>query len=348
VTIVSVRPPDAARDDPARAAAFRRATFEAVGRLPGVAAVAGVSGAPFADPNTARAYARADRPATPGDSPDADYRVVTPGYFRALGIRLTRGRDLAATDDGAAPGVAVVSETLARRTWPNEDPVGRTIRVGDVVEGPVFTVVGVVGDARYQSLESAEVRPMIYFSALAFPQAPLTLVVRGADAAVLAPAARRAVAALDASLPAPTVRPLAAIVREATTTARFAATLFGVFAATALVLALVGIYGVTSYAVRLRTREMGIRSALGAPRRSLLAAVVGTATRLAAAGVAIGLLGAAWLSDSLTTLLFETRALDPVTYAAVAALLLVVAVGASLVPAWRAMRADPLLALRAD
>jgi predicted permease len=348
VAVVAVRPPDAARTDSVRAAAFRRATLDAVGRLPGVAVVAGVSSAPFAGPNTGRAYARADRPATQGDSPDADYRVVTPGYFRALGIHLARGRDVAETDDGTAPGVVVVSETLARRTWPNEDPIGRTIRVGDVVAGPVFTVIGVVRDARYQSLETTEPRPMMYFSALAFPQAPLTLVVRGADATTLAPAARRAVAALDASLPAPTVRPLAALVREATATARFAMTLFAVFAATALALALVGIYGVMSYVVRLRTREMGIRSALGAPSRSLLATVLGSAARLAALGVGIGLLAAAWLSGSIASLLFETRAVDPVTYGAVAVLLLAVAVAASLVPARRAMRADPLSALRSE
>ncbi|AHG88188.1 permease [Gemmatirosa kalamazoonensis] len=348
VSVVSVRVPDGARDDSVRAAAFRAAMLEAVGRLPGVTAVAGASSVPFGGPNTGRAYARADRPATQGDSPDADYRVVTPGYFRTMGIRLVRGRDLAATDDATGPGVAVVSETLARRTWPNEDPIGRTIRFGDVVAGPVFTVVGVVGDARYMSLEQTEVRPMLYFSAAAFPRPPLTLVVRGADAASLAPAVRRAIAALDASLPAPTVQPLADLVREATTTARFAATLFGVFAATALALALIGIYGVTSYVVRLRTREMGIRAALGAPRRAMLGSVVGGAARLAVAGIAIGLLGAAWLSGALASLLFETNARDALTYATVAFLLLLVALLASLVPARRAMRADPLLALRAE
>jgi ABC-type antimicrobial peptide transport system permease subunit len=225
--------------------------------------------------------------------------------------------------------------------------LGKQIRVGDVVSGPAFTVVGVVGDARYQSLED-EPRPMMYFSAAAYPQAPLALVVRGPSAESLAPALRRAVGAIDASLPAPTARPLDALVGEATTTARFALTLFGVFAATALALALVGIYGVMSYVVRLRTREMGIRSALGAPRGALLAGVLRGAARLAAAGIALGLLASVWLSDSMTALLFETRATDPLTYGAVALLLLAVALAASLVPARRAMRADPLQALRSE
>jgi putative ABC transport system permease protein len=308
-----------------------------------------VSSAPFAGPNTGLPFARADRPPSPDEPPpDADYRDVTPGYFRTLGIRLAGGRDFTARDVAGAPRVVVVSEALARRHWPGEDPVGRRVRVGDLVAGEPYTVVGVVGDVRYQSLETPEVRPMLYFAAAARPRPAMTMVVRGGDPAALAGGVRRALAARDPSLPAPAVTAMDELLGRATTTARFAVVLFGVFAALALALALVGIYGVMSYVVRLRTREMGIRAALGAPRRSLLAAVLGRGVRLAAAGVALGVPAAAWLSRWLSTLLFETRATDPWTYAGITLLLVLVAAGASLLPARRATRADPLVALRGE
>ena len=354
VAVVPLRAPGGAGDDPARVAAFHDAMLDEARRLPGVRDAAAVSSAPFAGPNTGLPFARADRPPSPDEPPpDADYRDVTPGYFRTLGIRLAGGRDFTARDVAGAPRVVVVSEALARRHWPGEDAVGRRIRVGDLVAGEPYTVVGVVGDVRYQSLETPEVRPMMYFAAAARPRPAMTLVVRGDPGTrvrvdALAAGVRRALAALDPTLPAPAVTAMDELIGRATTTARFAVVLFGVFAALALALALVGIYGVMSYVVRLRTREMGIRAALGAPRRSLLASVLGRGVRLAAAGVLLGVPAALWLSRWLSTLLFETRATDPWTYAAIALLLVLVAAGASLLPARRATRADPLVALRGE
>jgi predicted permease len=347
VTVVPLRAPAGAEEVPERMARFHEAVLAEVQRLPGVTAAA-VSSPPFGGPNAGLRYLRTDRALPAGEpAPDADYRVVTPGYFHTLGIHLVRGRDVTAQDRADAPRVALVSETLARSAWPGEDPVGRQVRLGGTIDGPVVTIVGVVADARYVSLESPEVRPMMYFAAAARPQRVMSLVVRGGgDQGALAAAVRRAVAALDPSLPAPTVRPMEELVGEATTTARFATTLFGVFAATALALALVGIYGVTSYLVRLRTHELGIRAALGASPRWLASTVVVRATRLTLAGVVLGLVAAAWLSRWLGALLFETRPTEPGVYAAIALVLLAVAAGASLLPARRASRADPLVALR--
>jgi putative ABC transport system permease protein len=244
--------------------------------------------------------------------------------------------------------VAIVSETLARRYWPDEDPVGRRVRVGDVAEGPRYTIVGVVADARYLGLDAPDVRPMLYFSALARPEPGMTLVTRGASAGALAEPLRRIVASLDPALPAPAPRALDALIGLETAARRFALVLFAIFGGTALLLVAVGIYGVMSYLVRQRTFELGVRIALGAPRATLVASVVGGALGLTAAGIALGLLGAWALTGSLSALLYGVSATDPATFAAIALLLAVVAALASLLPARRATRTDPLVALRSE
>jgi len=263
-----------------------------------------------------------------------------------MAIPLRQGRDLTAADRVGAPGAILVSETLARRHWPNENPIGRRVRVGDVLRGPELTVVGVVGDARYQSLETPEARPMIYFSALARPQWSTMLVLRGSTPEALSRSLHALVTSLDPALPRPSVRRMDELVGLATATQRFALTLFATFAGAALVLAVVGIYGVMSYLVRQRTQEMGIRIALGASPRSVVALIVAKALRLTIAGVALGLVGAWALTRWLSALLFGIEARDPLTFAAVATLLTCAAVIASVVPARRATQADPMLALR--
>jgi ABC-type antimicrobial peptide transport system permease subunit len=263
-----------------------------------------------------------------------------------MGIRLVAGRDFTEQDGDRAPSVVLVSETTAGRTWPAESAIGRQIRIGDPVKGPVFTVVGVVADARYQSLETPEVRPMMYFSALARPQPGMMIVVRGANTAAVATGVREAIAAVDSRIPTPTMRTMDDLLGLVTSTRRFALGLFAVFAVTSLLLAAVGIYGVMSYLVRQRMHELGIRLALGAPARVLLMSVVGRALRLTMVGVAVGLVGAWGLTRVLAALLFEVNATDRPTFAVVAVLLVIVAGVASLVPAYRATRADPLLALR--
>ncbi|HEU4629252.1 MAG TPA: FtsX-like permease family protein, partial [Gemmatimonadaceae bacterium] len=270
------------------------------------------------------------------------------GYFRTIGLRLLRGRDFTAADGPDAPGTVLVSEAAVRRYWPDRDPIGTRIHVGDVVAGPVFTVVGVVADARYQSLDTPEPRPMLYFSALAQPPSSSMLVVRGPRAAALADPVRRAVTSLDPTLPPPTVASLEALVAQATATSRFALTLFAIFGGTALLLVAVGIYGMMAYLVRQRTHELGVRIALGARPTALAASVVWRALALALLGIGLGLVGAWGLTRSLSALLFGVSPTDPPTFAAIALLLALVAVLASLIPARRATRADPLAALRVD
>jgi putative ABC transport system permease protein len=350
VAAVRMRLPEASYPDPERTGAFHAALLDRVRQVPGVAAAAAVSSAPFAGPNTGYVFVREDRPVAEREqAPDADYRVITPDYLRTLSIRLLRGRDFSALDRKGAPPAALISQSMARRYWPGEDPIGHRIRIGDVTKGPVYTIVGVVGDVRYQSRETPEVRPMMYFAAGAHPQRSMTLVVRGASTGALSASAMRSVvASLDPALPAPIVTDMEDLIGNAMATSRFAVVLFAVFAATALVLAAVGVYGVMSYLVRRRTHEFGVRSALGASPRSLLRSVVAGALRLTLVGVAIGLAGAWLLTKALGSLLFEVSAKDPPTFVAIALLLTAIGVVASALPARRAARADPLLALRGE
>jgi putative ABC transport system permease protein len=348
VAAVRIRLPEASYPDSERTAAFHAALLDRVRQIPGVAAAAAVNSAPFAGPNSGNVFVREDRPVAERDqAPDADYRIITPDYLRTLGIRLLRGRDLAALDRTGAPPVVLISESMARRYWPGEDPIGHRIRFGDVIKGPVYTIVGVVGDVRYQSREAPEVRPMIYFAAAAHPQRTMTLVVRSSSTGALsASTMRTVVASLDPALSAPVVTDMNELIGNAMATSRFALVLFAVFAATALVLAAVGVYGVMSYLVRRRTHEFGVRSALGASSGTLLRSVVAGALRLTLIGVTIGLIGAWMLTQSLGSLLFEVSATDPLTFAAIALLLTAIGVVASALPARRAARADPLVALR--
>jgi ABC-type antimicrobial peptide transport system permease subunit len=240
----------------------------------------------------------------------------------------------------------MVSEALARQAWRNDNPIGQQMRFGDAVTGRLFTVIGVVSDVRYQSLETPDVRPMVYFSYLARPDPAMAIVVRGPDDARLASGLRDAIASVDSRIPPPTVYAMETLLRDATATRRFALVLFGVFAGTALVLAAVGIYGVMAYLVRQSLPELGIRIALGAPLGALVMSVVGRAVRLAIVGVAIGVLGAWWLTGVMEALLFEVGTTDRLTFAFVSILLVLVSAVASLVPARSATRADPLSVLR--
>ena len=348
LAVVPVRLPEATYPEPERAATYFSEALERVRQIPGVTAAAAVSVAPFAGNNPGLTYALPDRPLGVGErAPDADYRVVTPGYLRTLGLRLVAGRDFTDQDRAGAPDVVLVSETMARRTWPGENPVGRQVRTGDT-GARVFTVVGVVSDARYQSLETPDVRPMVYFSYLARPEPAMMIVARGEQRAALGPELRDAIATIDSRIPPPTVNPMTDLLREVRATREFALMLFGVFAVTALVLAAVGIYGVMAYLVRQSLPELGIRIALGAPLGGLIAGVVGRALRLAVAGVAIGVVGAWALTGVLSALLFEVAARDLATFVGVSVLLVLVAVLASLAPARRATRADPLTVLRSN
>lgn len=347
VTVVPVALPEPAYADADRAWSFYSALLDQVAQIPGVTQAAAVSSAPFAGPNNGNVFLPEGQPVPTNERPpDADLRVISPGYLRTLGIPLIAGRDFSPLDRKGSADVVLINEAMARRYWPSQDPVGRRIRLGDLVNGTLYTIVGVVGDVRYQSLETPEIRPMMYLSALASPRRMMTIVARGADAAALTPSVRQAVASLDPTLPPAGVRAMDDLIAERMATSRFAALLLTIFSSAALLLAAIGIYGVMSYLVRQRTHELGIRIALGAPSRALVAGVVFGALRLTMVGVAIGLAAAWGVTRWMSSLLFGVSATDPATYAGIALLLTAVAAMASLMPARRAARADPLVALR--
>ena len=349
LSVVRLQVPESAYPDAEQSGRFYEMLLERARRLPGVRAAAMVSSAPFAGPNSGNVFARTDRPPESRDlAPDTDYRVISPGYLRTLEIRLVRGRDFTDQDRAGAPPVVLISESAARRYWPGEDPIGARIRFGDLVGGDIHTVVGLVADARYHSLDASETRPMMYFSSLARPQQAMTLVMRGGEPAALAAALREMVASMDSRLAPPSLVPHSELMGDATSARRFALVLFSAFAGVALLLAAIGVYGVMSYLVRQRRHELGIRVALGAPSRALVAGVVGRTLALTLAGVAIGVAGALALTRFLSSLLFEVSAHDPATFAAIAGLMTVVAAMASAVPARRATRADPMMVLRGD
>ena len=279
---------------------------------------------------------------------DADYGVASEGYFHSLGIPLLRGRLFDDRDTMDAPHVALISQSLAREKWPNMDPLGRTIEFGNM-DGDLrlLTVVGVVGDVREDSLEATP-RPTIYVDYRQRPQATgrFTLVLRTtAQPAVIIPAAREIVRGLDPNVP-PSFNTFTEVFSSSLKTRRFNLTLVGVFAATALLLAVAGIYGVMAYSVARRTHEMGVRIALGASAPDVLRLVLSQGMLTTVVGVAVGIAGSFVLTRAMQSLLFGVSATDPVTLAGVALLLGFAALLASYIPARRATKVDPMVALR--
>ena len=279
---------------------------------------------------------------------DADYGVASEGYFRTLGIPLLRGRLFDDRDTMDAPHVALISQSLAREKWPNMDPLGRTIEFGNM-DGDLrlLTVVGVVGDVREDSLEATP-RPTIYVDYRQRPQATgrFTLVLRTtAQPAVIIPAAREIVRGLDPNVP-PSFNIFTEVFSSSLKTRRFNLTLVGVFAATALLLAVAGIYGVMAYSVARRTHEVGIRIALGASAPDVLRLVLGQGMLTTLVGVAVGIASSFVLTRAMQSLLFGVSATDAVTLAGVALLLSFAALLASYIPARRATKVDPMVALR--
>jgi hypothetical protein len=284
----------------------------------------------------------------PAITGDADYAVVGPGYFQTMGIPMVQGRSIQENDGPDSPHVAVISESLARKRWQNENPIGRTIEFGNM-DGDLrlLHVVGVVADVRERSLERPA-RPTIYASYRQRPQSTshFVAVVRAAGSETsLIPAARRAVMELDPSIP-PKIKTFRQVFAVSLLPRRFNLTVIATFAITALALAMIGIYGVLAYSVARRTREMGVRIALGATPRNVLKLVLKQALLTAAIGVCVGIIGAFGLTRLLQSMLFGVQATDPITFALVTLILLAVAVVAAYVPARRATKVDPMIALR--
>jgi predicted permease len=270
------------------------------------------------------------------------YREVSAGYFSAVGIALRHGRLFTAND---ANPVVLINETMARHYWASDDPVGHRLSFGD---DRLFTIVGVVGDVRMRG-PRGEPRDEAYFPYWQQPDAGTNVVLKTAvDPASLVEPLKRAVKDVDPSIAVAGAAPLADAVAQTNGPARFYATLVTGFAALALVLAAVGVFGVMSFTVSQRTAEIGVRVALGADERQIFALVVGESLTLAAIGLALGTAGALAVARGLRTLLYGVGTGDPTTFAAMALLLVAVAFIASYMPARRAMRVDPMLALRAE
>jgi putative ABC transport system permease protein len=285
----------------------------------------------------------------PGQSPSADVTRVTPGYFSATGVRLVRGRPFSATDTASSSRVAIVDESFAKAHWPEQSPLGRRLKFGDASDPdePWMEVVGVVAHVKnYGVDERSRVELYLPWSQNPAGTTPTILLRTGGDPGALAGVLRQALKQADPGVPAYEVRTLTEIVSEGTAPRRLAVTLISVFATLALVLAAIGIYGVMSYAVAQRTSEIGIRMALGAEREQILGMVLRHGVLLASTGVAGGLLLAFGVARLLTSLLFQISANDPPTFSVVPILLLSVAATACYLPARRATRVDPLIALR--
>jgi putative ABC transport system permease protein len=339
-------PPRKYRDD-RKIIQFQRQALERIAGLPGVESVGAVSFLPFAGPGAATGFTVEGRPAPrPGEEAVADVRVIDENYFRAMRIPVLRGRGFTSQEEVEERRVAVISESLAKKYFPGEDPLGQRVRVSMKPDPQPTEIVGVVADVKSQALDE-ESRPTVYWPQAELPVNFTSLVVRAkGDPLALAAPVRREILAIDAEQPVADVRAMNQLLAESVGRARFSAFLLGVFACVAVLLAAVGLYAVMSYAVAQRTHEIGIRVALGAQGRDVLRLVVGRGMLLTLAGVGLGLAASLALTRLLKSLLFGVSETDPLTFALVALFMTGVALAACLVPARRATKVDPMVALR--
>ena len=334
------------RDGTNQAAAFQQ-FLNRVEEVPGVRAAGLTEIVPLSqqDMSMGSFVIREMAPPPPGEKFAADLRRVSASYFSAMGTPLLRGRAFTDHDNIDGRDVIVVDETLARRYFPNQDPIGKHIHITDFTHRG-REIVGVVAGVRDTGYDK-QPRPTIYFPFLQVPAQTMSMVVRtSAPPDAILPAIKNAIWSVDKDQPIFNVRTMDEIVEEVVSAQRLAFVLLGVFSGLALVLASIGIYGVTSYSVSQRTHEIGIRLALGAEKGHVLRLVIGNGLGLAAIGVAVGAVAAAVLTRLMASLLYEVKPGDPLTFVGVAALLISVAAIASFIPARRATKVDPLVALR--
>jgi predicted permease len=282
-------------------------------------------------------------PASPGERPGAEFVTATPGYFRLMSIPVMRGRDFEDFDRADSAFVAVVNREMAERYFPNQDPIGKFVRV----LGPKpRMIVGIVGNTRQRALH-AEPGPEIYLPHTQFPAGQMFLVIRAqGDEALVAHQLRTELRALDANLPIAAIRTADAVLDETVASRRFSLVLLTLFAGAALALAIIGVFGVVSFAVSQRTKEIGIRMALGASASNVLRRTIAQGMLPVFVGIVLGLLAAHTLTGMMTAMLFDVRPTDPITFGAVVATLVAAALAAAWIPARRAARVDPLVALR--
>jgi predicted permease len=327
---------------------FQQQLLQKIRTIPGVVNAATVDNLPFSGNAFNSSFMIEGRPIPPvTERPRAYYRVVSPDYFSTMGIQLIRGNQFTDRDTADVPGVAIINDVAARKFWPGEEPLGKKIKRGrPESKNPWVTIVGIVGSGNQNSLREAA-QPEVYTPYLQNASRTFTLVTRtSVDPRTLAGSIRKEVWATDRDLPVSNMKLMSELISNSVAQPRFYVILIGVFAALALILAAVGVYGVMSYSVTLRTRDIGIRMALGARPADIFKHILGQALLLALIGLGIGIVLAITSTRVMSSLLYGINATDPLTLVATSLVLLAVALLASYVPARRATKVDPMVALR--
>jgi predicted permease len=336
----------------ARRVQYAQTAVERLAALPGVEGAAAIDYLPFGQGDSFLDISIEGRgPAQPNEEIAAHLRSVTGGYFATMHIGLVIGRSFNTGDVASSTPVAVINRTMAQRYWPGvavADLIGRRVRVGDgPTAGPWLSIVGVVGDVKHWNL-GEEYGPELYMPLTQAPASSLHFVVRpGIAAAISADLMRTQMLNVDSSQPV-TIERMTSLVDASVSQPRFRALLFGFFAVLALLLAVIGVYGVIAYRVSQRTREIGLRLALGAGRANIMAGIARQGVVLASVGVGLGLIGAFWLTRFLQGMLYRISPTDALTFIGVSLLLALTALLACVLPARRAARVDPATAIRAE
>ena len=332
---------------------FYRDLIARMRSLPGVQSASAVMPLPLSGDRFGISFQIEGRPVAPKDEPSADMFIAETNYFRTMGIPIIKGRDFEDRDQHNSTPVVIITEQFARQYFPGEDPVGKRVHPGistwDGDEGSTMReIIGIAGDIRNRALNT-EPKPAYYMPQSQLPFTQLIAVVKSTnDPRALTSSVTREVRAIDPELPVFSVKTMEEYISSSVAAPRFNTTLLSIFAAVALVLTIIGLYGVMSYSVAQRTNEIGIRMALGAQTRDVLGLIVKDGMKLVLLGLVLGISGALALTRLLSTLLFGVTTRDPVTFVAIAALLSFVAILACYIPAWRATRVDPLEALRCE
>jgi putative ABC transport system permease protein len=337
---------------PEQQIAYFEQVLERLTNLPGVINAAAVSAPPFVGEGSIEInnpfVIEGQAPPPPGQEPTAYQTVVTTNYFQTLSIPIIRGRVFTRNDNKQSVPVALINNTMARRHWPGEEAVGKKLTISWSNQPLTLEIVGVVGDVRHTGLDSSP-RPEIFLHHSQAPFGSMTFVVRTADDPLkLLPEIKGELWAVNKSQPIYSIRTEEQLVSESLSSRRFSLFLLGLFAVISLVLAGVGLYGLISISTSQRTQEIGVRIALGAQTSTIMKMVIGEGVILALLGIGVGLIGSFLLTRFLNSMLFGIRPTDPLTFASISILLVLVALLASYIPARRATRVDPLIALRQE